>query len=98
MEIEFSRSRTLHAFESRLPRTRVRRRDGSEPDMNRTPLGGVRFYHLEIGGGAAGDGLALIMGDRSGEEYREIADDASSSRLRFFGGGPGRLAHGSRRR
>jgi hypothetical protein len=45
--------------------------------MNRTPRGEVRFYHLEVGGGAAGDGLALVLGDRAGEEYRELADDPS---------------------
>ena len=76
--IEFSRSRTLHAFESACHDARSASRR-TEPDMNRTPLGGVRFYHLEIGGGDAGECLALIMGDRSGEEYREIANDASSS-------------------
>ena len=74
--VEFSRSRTLHAFEraSHDTRSASRRR---EPDMNRTARGGVRFYHLEVGGGDAGDGVALVLGDRSGEEYREVADDAS---------------------
>ena len=76
MEIEFSRSRTLHAFERACHNARSASRR-HEPDMSRTRRGGVSFYHLEIGGGAAGDGLALIMGDRSGEEYREVADDAS---------------------
>ena len=74
--IEFSRSRTLHAFERACHDARSASRR-NEPDMNRTPRGGVRFYHLEIGGGPAGDGLPLIMGDRSGEEYREAADDAT---------------------
>ena len=78
MEIEFSRSRTLHAFERACHDARSASRR-YEPDMSRTSRGGVSFYHLEIGGGAAGDRLALIMGDRSGEEYREIADDASNA-------------------
>ena len=74
--IAFSRSRTLHAFERACHDARSPSRR-AEPDMNRTPRGGVRFYHLEVGGGAAGHGLSLILGDRSGEEYREVADDAS---------------------
>jgi hypothetical protein len=45
--------------------------------MSRTPRGDVRFYHLEIGGGAAGTRLALLLGDRAGEEYREAADDVT---------------------
>ena len=73
---EFAGSRTLHAFERAChdARSPSRRR---EPDMSRTARGGVRFYHLELGGGPAEDGLSLIMGDRSGEEYRDVADDAA---------------------
>jgi Double-GTPase 2 len=74
--IEFSGSRTLHAFEETCHDARMASRRG-EPHMIRTPRGEVRFYHLEIGGGIAGDSLALILGDRAGEEYREAADDAS---------------------
>ncbi len=74
--IEFARSWTLHAFEQTCHDARMSSRRG-EPHMIRTPRGEVRFYHLEIGGGTAGDGLALILGDRAGEEYREAADDPS---------------------
>jgi hypothetical protein len=42
--------------------------------MNRTPLGEVRFYHLELASGAADERLSLLLGDRAGEEYREAAD------------------------
>ena len=75
-DVEFSRSRTLHAFERAChdARSASRRR---EPDMSRTPRGGVRFYHLEVGGGPVGATLSLLMGDRSGEEYMDAADDAS---------------------
>jgi hypothetical protein len=45
--------------------------------MSRTPRGDVSFYHLEVGGGAAGTGLVLLLGDRAGEEYREAADDVT---------------------
>ena len=74
--VKFSGSRTLHAFERTCHDARSpSRRD--EPHMYRTHRGEVRFYHLEIGGGSAGEGLSLIMGDRSGEDYQEAADDAS---------------------
>lgn len=76
-EAEFARSETLHAFEMACHDARTAsRRD--EPDMERTPLGQVRFYHLDLVGGAAGDGLAFLLGDRAGEEYRSAADDAAN--------------------
>ena len=74
--IEFSRSRTLHAFERACHDARSASRRG-KPHMYRTSRGEVRFLHLEVGGGAAGDRLSLVMGDRSGEEYQEAAADAS---------------------
>ncbi len=74
--VEFARSRSFHAFEHTCHDARAAsRRD--VPHMNRTPRGEVRFYHLDVGGGAAGDALSLALGDRSGEEYLGAADDAS---------------------
>jgi hypothetical protein len=75
-DVEFARSRTLHAFEHTCHDARAMSRRGV-PHMNRTPIGEVSFYHLEIGGGPAGDGLALLLGDRAGEEYRAAADDVA---------------------
>ncbi len=74
--IEFARSRSFHAFERACHHARAASRR-NVPDMERTPRGEVRFYHLDVGGGEAGDALALALGDRSGEEYLEAADDAS---------------------
>lgn len=74
--IEFSRSRTLHAFEHTCHDARALSRRGV-PHTNRTPRGEVSFYHLEVGGGAAGEQLVLLIGDRAGEEYREAADDVT---------------------
>lgn len=74
--VEFARSRSFHAFEHTCHDARAASRRGV-PHINRTPRGEVRFYHLDVGGGAAGDALALALGDRSGEEYREAADDVS---------------------
>ncbi len=74
--VEFSGSQTLHAFERTCHDARMGSRRG-EPHMSCTPRGEVQFYHLEVGGGIARDGLSLIVGDRAGEEYLEAADDAS---------------------
>jgi hypothetical protein len=45
--------------------------------MNRTPIGDVRFYHLELGGEVLGKRIAVLLGDRAGEDYRAAADDVS---------------------
>lgn len=73
---EFARSRTLHAFELTCHDARaVSRRN--VPHTHRTNYGEVRFYHIELYSGPANSGLALVLGDRAGEEYRSAADDAS---------------------
>ena len=74
--IRFARSRTLHEFERTCHDARSASRR-EQPHMYRTHRGEVRFFHIEVGGGDAGDGLSLIVGDRSGEEYQEAAADAS---------------------
>jgi len=74
---EYARSRTLHAFERTCHDARAACRRGT-PHSNRTPLGEVRYYHLDLGGGPAADGLALIIGDRAGEDYRNSTDDVST--------------------
>lgn len=77
-DMEFAGSRTLHGFERACHDARSASRRG-EPTMERTVRGGVRFYHLQVGcGGAAG--VALLFGDRSGEEYEELAEDVTSAR------------------
>ncbi|MFC0403114.1 TRAFAC clade GTPase domain-containing protein [Paraburkholderia rhizosphaerae] len=75
-ENEFAHSRTLHAFELTCHDARAASRRGV-PHINRTPIGEVSFYHLEIGGVSTGRRLALLLGDRAGEEYREAANDVS---------------------
>lgn len=74
--VEFARSLTLHAFEHTCHDARAASRR-SVPHMNRTPIGEVRFYHLEIAGTSDRKHLALLLGDRAGEEYRAAADDIS---------------------
>ena len=74
--VEFARSRTLHAFEQTCHDARAASRR-NVPHINRTPLGEVRFYHLDIRGGPAGESLSLAMGDRAGEEYCNATDDTT---------------------
>ena len=75
-QVEFSCSQTLQAFEHTCHDARAMSRRGT-PHTNRTPLGEVSFYHLEVIGGPAGEKVALLLGDRSGEEYEAVADDVS---------------------
>lgn len=76
--VEFCRSETLHAFEQACHDARAASRR-NVPHMNRTPIGEVRFYHLQVGGESMEGNVALLLGDRAGEEYREAADDAGNS-------------------
>ena len=74
--VEFARSRTLHAFEQTCHDARAASRR-SVPHINRTPLGEVRFYHFDLGGGPTRESLALAMGDRAGEEYLNATDNTT---------------------
>jgi hypothetical protein len=76
--VEYARSNTLHAFELACHDARAASRR-AVPEMERTGHGEVRFYHLDLAGGSAEDGLALLMGDRAGEEYRAAGDDAHAA-------------------
>ena len=75
-EINFSGSRTLHAFEQACHDARAASKRGT-PHINRTPLGEVQFYHLELSGGNAGTRLSLMLGDRAGEDYMDAINDIS---------------------
>ncbi|MDE0434385.1 MAG: hypothetical protein OXH92_10290, partial [Bryobacterales bacterium] len=75
-KIRFARSQTLHAFEQTCHDARAASRR-AEPHTYRTPRGEVRFYHLDLGGAPLGHRLAIVLGDRAGEEYQGAADDAS---------------------
>ena len=75
-EVVFSRSYTLHAFEQACHQARATSRR-QEPDMDRTPRGNAGFYHLEIGLKGGSQYIALMLCDRTGEDYKEAADDIS---------------------
>ena len=76
--INYARSETLHAFEQACHDARAASRR-SKPHTYRTPRGKVRFYHLDLSGGGAGKKLGLVMGDRAGEEYQSVADNAAQA-------------------
>lgn len=76
-KVEYARSLSLHAFEHTCHDARAASRR-KIPHINRTPRGEVKFYHLDVSGGPAGERLTLILGDRAGEEYRGAADDISA--------------------
>lgn len=76
--VGFARSSTLHAFEMACHDARDASRRGV-PHTERTQRGEVLFYHLDLDGGTAGDGITLLLADRSGEEYSEVADDVSAA-------------------
>lgn len=73
----FAGSATLHAFERACHDARAAS-GRSEPYTERTGRGGVTFYHLNLANVTAPP-LALILGDRAGEEYRSAADNVSSA-------------------
>lgn len=72
--LNFAGSDTLHAFEHACHDARAAsRRD--VPHMSRTPRGEVRFFHLEVHDADRDKLATLLLADRAGEEYREVADD-----------------------
>lgn len=82
LEAEFAGSLTFHAFELACHDARMASRR-TTPHISRTPVGDVRFYHIDLRRGSAGGGVALLLGDRAGEEYKNSADDVALA-LNFF--------------
>lgn len=74
---DFAGSQSLHEFEHVCHDARAASRRGT-PHIARTPRGEVRFYHLEIADDRTSEVLALMLGDRAGEEYRSTIDDVST--------------------
>jgi len=77
--VEFVSSSTLHAFEQACHDARCTS-ERVVPYHARTNRGeGLKFYHLDVCGAASGDRMALIVGDRAGETYREAADNVDAA-------------------
>ena len=70
--IRFSRSETLIAFEQICHDARSESRR-NQPHTERTSVGEVTFFHLEIACG--NQPISVLLADRSGEEYRSATDD-----------------------
>jgi len=72
--VEFASSKTLHAFELACHDARCTS-NRAIPHSERTKHGeGIKFYHLDVRGAAAKEGMTLILGDRAGETYRKATD------------------------
>ena len=76
--IAFASSLTLHSFERVCHDARAASRRAM-PHTERTNRGEVRFYHLELADQAAESRHAMLLADRSGEEYSETRDDPDSA-------------------
>jgi hypothetical protein len=77
-DVAFARSLTLHSFEQACHDSRAAsRRD--QPHMDRTPLGEVRFYHLDLVDKHSATSAAVLLGDRAGEEYFETRNDPDAA-------------------
>lgn len=76
-DFQFSGSQTLHAFEISCHDAR----DASGrtvPHINRTPLGDAEFFHLGIDHMPNGIRVALLIGDRAGEDYLSAANNVQA--------------------
>lgn len=75
-ECTFAGSSTLHGLEAICHDARVAS-ERNEPHSERTKRGEVRFYHIDV----QRDGVlqSLLIADRSGEEYEEVADLAANA-------------------
>lgn len=76
----FAGSSTLHGFEAICHDARAAS-ERNEPHSERTKRGEVRFFHIDL----KCDGVfkSLLIADRSGEEYEEVADVAANAAEMF---------------
>lgn len=75
-DVTFAGSSTLHGLEIICHNARVAS-ERDEPHSERTKRGDVRFYHIDLRRGSALQ--SLLIADRSGEEYEEVADIAANA-------------------
>lgn len=76
----FAGSSTLHGFELICHDARVTS-NRHEAHSERTKRGEVRFYHIDVCEG--GRLQSILIADRSGEEYEEVADLAANASEMF---------------
>ncbi len=78
--VSFAGSSTLHGFEIICHDARVAS-ERDEPHSERTKRREVRFYHIDVS--RNGVLQSLLIADRSGEEYEEVADLAANATAMF---------------
>jgi len=79
-DITFAGSSTLHGLEMICHDARAAS-ERDEPHSERTKRGEVKFYHIDV---RRGNTLqTLLIADRSGEEYEEVADLAANATPMF---------------
>ncbi len=74
-ELHFARSRTLFAFEQACHHARAASRRNSPQTEHTSLASGLGFYHLGVRNEATSKMPHLLFADRSGEDYRSVADD-----------------------
>ena len=79
-DVFFAGCVTLHGFEEICHEARAASKR-AEAHSERTKRGEVRFYHLDVRRGS--DLVSLLIADRSGEEYEEVADLAVNAAAMF---------------
>lgn len=77
--LQFARSRTLFAFEQACHHSRATSRRNSPQTEHTSLASGLGFYHLGIRKDEASNMLQLLLADRSGEDYRSVADDPANA-------------------
>jgi hypothetical protein len=76
--LQFRRSSSLFGFEQACHHSRIASQKGT-PAAERTPIGDFGFYHLGVWDETSGQANDLLIGDRSGEEYKSVADNPSTA-------------------
>lgn len=79
-ELTFAGSSTLHGLEMICHDARVAS-ERDEAHSERTKRGEVRFYHIDVR--RDGELQSLLIADRSGEEYEEVANLAANASAMF---------------
>lgn len=80
--VTFAGSSTLHGLERICHDSRM----ASKRDVahsSRTERGEVVFYHLDVQREGEEDVISLLLADRSGEEYEEVADEMANGHAMF---------------
>ncbi|WP_247789685.1 hypothetical protein [Bradyrhizobium sp. 155] len=80
--VTFAGSSTLHGFERICHDSRVASKRGVAHSP-RTSRGEVVFYHLDVQQSGEIDMVSLLLADRSGEEYEEVADEMANGLSMF---------------